>query len=429
MSTRIGEVRARRVWDSRGHPTLEAEVVLGGGAIGRAIAPAGASRGSQEAVDLRDGGTRFGGLDILRAVDNVKGPIARRLLGHDALDQAGVDAALIAADGTSNKSRLGGNAICAVSLAVARAAANARGVPLWKYLANDREVSLPLPEIQIVGGGAHANRRLDIQDLMVMPVGAWTFGDALAIVAEVYRAAGTLLEESGSLAGVADEGGYWPRFARNEDALTLLVQAIERAGLEPGTDVAISLDIAANELRRDGHYRFALEEKSFDRDHLAAIYLDWLARFPIASIEDPFAEDDRIAWVRFAEAAGTRVQIVGDDYLVTNADRIRAAASDGALNAALIKPNQVGTVSEAHAALVAAQEAGFGSIVSARSGESEDVSVVHLAIGWNARQLKVGAFARGERTAKWNEALRIEEALGAEARFAGAAALPVRRGA
>ena len=429
MSTRIGEVRARRVWDSRGHPTLEAEVVLGGGAIGRAIAPAGASRGSQEAVDLRDGGTRFGGLDILRAVDNVKGPIARRLLGHDALDQAGVDAALIAADGTSNKSRLGGNAICAVSLAVARAAANARGVPLWKYLANDREVSLPLPEIQIVGGGAHANRRLDIQDLMVMPVGAWTFGDALAIVAEVYRAAGTLLEESGSLAGVADEGGYWPRFARNEDALTLLVQAIERAGLEPGTDVAISLDIAANELRRDGHYRFALEEKSFDRDHLAAIYLDWLARFPIASIEDPFAEDDRIAWVRFAEAAGTRVQIVGDDYLVTNADRIRAAASDGALNAALIKPNQVGTVSEAHAALVAAQEAGFGSIVSARSGESEDVSVVHLAIGRNARQLKVGAFARGERTAKWNEALRIEEALGAEARFAGAAALPVRRGA
>lgn len=429
MNTRISGLHARRVWDARGRPTLEAEVTLAGGGTGRAIAPAGASRGSQEAVDLRDGGTRFGGLDVLRAVEHVKGPIARRLIGHDALDQAGADAALIAADGTPNKSRLGGNAICAVSLAIAHAAANAKREPLWKYLAAGGEVSLPFPEIQIVGGGAHADRRLDIQDLMVMPVGAWTFGDALAIVAEVYRAAGTLLKESGSLAGVADEGGYWPRFTTNEEALTLVVRAIERAGLEPGTDVAISLDIAANELGRDGVYRLALEQKSFDRDALSALYLDWLERFPIASIEDPFAEDDRAGWLRFAQAAGDRVQIVGDDYVTTSADRIRAAAVDRALNAVLIKPNQVGTVSEAHAALIAAQHAGFGAIVSARSGESEDVSIVHLAVGWNARQLKVGAFARGERTAKWNEALRIEEALGADARFAGAGALPVRRGA
>jgi enolase len=259
-----------------------------------------------------------------------------------------------------------------------------------------------------------------------MPLGAWTFGDAIAIVAEVYRAAGELMQEAGTLAGVADEGGWWPAFASNEDALQMLVRAIERAGLQPGTDVAISLDIAASEFGANGRYKLALDGRDLDRDAWSAMLLDWIARYPIVSIEDPFAEDDRVAWIRFGEAAGSRVQIVGDDYLTTNAAEVDRAAYDQACNAVLIKPNQAGTLTEARAALDAGRRHGFGTIVSARSGETEDVTVTHLAVGWNAGQLKVGSFARGERMAKWNEALRIEEALGGEARFAGAGALPIR---
>jgi len=424
-ATTITNVRARRVFDSRGRPTVEAEVVLGGGAVGRAIAPAGASRGAREAIDLRDGGARFGGLDVAQAIANVNGPIRTALLHSDALGQAGVDAKLVALDGTPNKAKLGGNATVAVSLAVAHAAASAQHVALWKYLAGSDAVSLPMPEIQIFGGGAHASRRLDVQDLMIMPVGAWTFADALAIAAEVYRAAGELLAERGLLVGVADEGGYWPQFARNEEALDLLMRAIERAGLHPGSDVAISLDIAASELGRDGRYRFALEGRDFDRDTLAQLFVEWIGRYPIASIEDPFGEDDRLGWIAFSRAVGTRVQIVGDDYLTTSAARVDAAIADRACNALLVKPNQAGTLSEAKAALDAARRARFATIVSARSGETEDVSIAHLAVGWNAGQLKVGSFARSERMAKWNEVLRIEEALGAGARFAGAAALSV----
>jgi enolase len=423
-ATAIVDVRGRRVFDSRGRPAVEAEVTLAGGATGRAIAPAGASRGSREAVDLRDGGSRFGGMDVAHAVANVAGPIREALVGVDALDQAAADARLAALDGTPNKARLGGNATVAVSLATAHAAATAQRLPLWKHLAGGGEVTLPLPEIQLFGGGAHAARALDLQDVMVMPVGAWTFADALAIVAEVYRCAGEILAERGKLAGVADEGGYWPQFARNEEALDLAMRAIERAGANPGADVALSLDVAASELGRDGRYRFALEARDLDRDALAEVLLDWLARYPIASIEDPFGEDDRVAWVAFARAAGERVQIVGDDYLTTNADRVEAAARDAACNAVLVKPNQAGTLTEARAALQAARRAGFSTIVSARSGETEDVSIAHLAVGWNAGQLKVGSFARSERMAKWNEVLRIEESLGASARFAGAAALP-----
>jgi enolase len=262
---------------------------------------------------------------------------------------------------------------------------------------------------------------------MVMPLGAWTFGDALAIVAEVYRAAGALMQEKGGLAGVADEGGWWPAFSSNEDALEMLVRAIERAGLHPGSDVAISLDIAASEFGRDGRYTLALDGRELDRDGMAEMLLRWLERYPIASIEDPFAEDDRVGFVMFTRAAGSRVQVVGDDYLTTSAASVEAAAVDHACNAVLIKPNQAGTLTEAKAALDAGKRAGFGTIVSARSGETEDVAVAHLAVGWNAGQLKVGSFARGERTAKWNECLRIEEALGAGAVFAGAGALPVRR--
>jgi enolase len=421
VSCEIVSVRARRVWDSRGRPTVEAEVRLVTRAVGRAIAPAGASRGSREAVDLRDGGAPLGGNDVTRAVANVNGEIADALTGFDAHDQAAVDATLIALDGTPDKSRLGGNAMVAVSLAVAQAAAASEGLPLWRYLAGERVVSLPLPEIQIFGGGAHADRRIDIQDLMVIPMSAASFSDALCICADVYRAAGTLMDEAGTLSGVADEGGYWPAFSSNAEALSVLVRAIERAGYSPGDEVAISLDVAASELFRDGRYRFGLDGRDFDSDGLAEVLLGWIDRYPIVSIEDPFAEDDRDAWIGFARAASTRIQIIGDDYLTTSAARVDAAAADRACNAVLLKPNQAGTLSEALAARNAATRAGFGTIVSARSGETEDVAIVHIAVGWNAGQLKVGSFARGERTAKWNEGLRIEEASGAA--YAGATAL------
>ncbi|TMG98240.1 MAG: phosphopyruvate hydratase [Betaproteobacteria bacterium] len=425
-ATSIARVHGRRVFDSRGRPTVEAQIELQNGAIGRAIAPSGASRGSQEAVDLRDGGVRFGGHDVTRAIGSVNGPIAALLRGSDALDQKGIDQQMIDGDATPAKSRFGGNAIVAVSLAVAHAAAAAQNMPLWRYVAGDQAVALPLPEIQIFGGGAHAGRRIDIQDLMVMPIGAETLGAALAMVADIYRAAGTLMQEAGKLTGVADEGGYWPVFESNEDALTMLVRAIEHAGLRPGVDAALSLDIAATEFSSDGRYRLALDGRDLDRDGMAELVLHWIERFPIASIEDPFAEDDVTGWRRFTAAAGSRVQIVGDDLLTTNAARVAEAATGQLCNAVLIKPNQAGTVTEARAALEAAQRASLAAIVSARSGESEDVSIAHLAVGWNAGQIKVGSFARSERMAKWNELLRIEEALGNDARYAGGGALRVR---
>jgi enolase len=425
-ATSIAAVRARRVYDSRGRPTDEAEIELDCGARGRAIAPAGASRGSREAVDLRDGGTRHGGFDVAGALTSVRTALAAAIVGLDALDQAGVDAALVAADGTPDKSRFGGNAIVAVSLAVAASAAAAAGVPLWRHLAAGRTVTLPLPEVQIFGGGAHAHRRLDLQDIMVMPVGAGSFADAIAMVAEIYRAAGAWMAARGRLAGVADEGGWWPHFDTNEEALQAVVAAIEQAGFVPGRDAAISLDAAASQLTRDGRYWLALDRRELDRDALAALWLDWLDRYPVASIEDPFAEDDDAGWRAFTRAAGGRVQIVGDYFLTTSAARFAAAARDGSCNAVLLKPNQAGTLTETRAALDAARKAGFATIVSARSGETEDVAVAHLAVGWDAGQLKVGSFARGERMAKWNEVLRIEEALGPDARFAGAAALTRR---
>ncbi len=409
-ATAIREVRGRRIWDSRGRPTLEVEVVLMGGATGRAIAPAGASTGSGEALDRRDGGEAFGGYDVRGALSAVATEIAPALQGRDALDQTAVDAALVALDGTAEKRRLGGNATVATSMAVAHAAAAAEGVPLWRYLGDSS--TLPLPEIQIFGGGAHAGRRIDVQDFMVVPVGAGDYGQALDWTAEIYRAAGELMAEAGRLQGVADEGGFWPAFESNEEALDTLVRAIERAGRRPGEEVAIALDIAASEFGRGGRYRLRLEGRVLDSDGLAELLLGWLRRYPIVSLEDPLAEDDEAGLARFTAAVGPGVQVVGDDYLVTDADRVRRAAGLGACNALLVKPNQAGTLSEAHAAFAAAREAGWGTIVSARSGESEDVTIVHLAVGWGAPQLKVGSFARSERMAKWNEGLRIAEALG-----------------
>lgn len=421
----IVSVHGRRVWDSRGRPTVEAEVTLAGGARGRAIAPAGASTGSNEALDLRDGGKRFGGADVLQAVGHVNGEIARALRGCDARDQQDIDAKLIALDGTPNKSRLGANALVATSMAVLHAAAAQADLPLYAYLLGERPAVLPIPEVQIFGGGAHAGRRVDIQDFMVVAPKARSFAEALEWTAEIYRAAGAMMSESGRLQGVADEGGFWPAFDSNEAALDALVAAIERAGFTPGDQVAISLDIAASEFYRDGAYRLALDSRVLDSDAMSAMLIDWLARYPIVSIEDPLAEHDVAGLTRLTKAIGTRVQIVGDDFLVTDATRLRRAAALPACNAILVKPNQVGTVSEAFAAVEAARAANWGAIVSARSGETEDVTIVHLAVGWSVAQLKVGSFARSERMAKWNEALRIEEALGVDARFAGAE--PFRR--
>jgi enolase len=417
--TRVAGVHGRRVWDSRGRPTVEAELRLMGGAWGRAIAPVGASTGSGEALELRDGGARLGGRGVSGAVAAINREIAAALRGHDAADQEALDRVLIELDGTRQKRRLGGNALVAVSMAALHAAAAAAGCPLWAYLLGDAPAQLPLPEIQIFGGGAHAGRRVDIQDFMVVAPRARSFDEALEWTAEVYRAAGAMMAERGLLQGVADEGGFWPAFASNEAALDALMRAIERAGFTPGDEIALSLDVAASEFHHGGLYRLARDGRALDADGMAAVLIGWLDRYPIVSIEDPLGEHDADGLRRFTQAVGDRVQIVGDDFLVTDAARVRAAAAAGICNAALVKPNQAGTVSEARAALEAARAAGWGAIVSARSGETEDVTIVDLAVGWGVDQLKVGSFSRSERMAKWNEGVRIEEALGGRARFAG----------
>jgi enolase 1/2/3 len=427
LSTAIEQVRGRRVWDSRGRPTVEAEIHLAGGAVGRAIAPAGASTGSGEALDKRDGGDRFGGLDVRQAVAAVNGEIATALKGKDAADQNGIDQALIALDGTPGKTRLGGNALIATSMAVLHAAANSARLPLWRYLAGEGPVSLPLPEIQIFGGGAHAARRVDVQDFMVMCIGAGSFAEALDWTAEIYRAAGARMKSLGRLQGVADEGGYWPAFRSNEEALEELMRAIEEAGLRAGRDAAISLDIAASEFGREGRYQLALERRTLDTAAMIEMLGRWIKAYPIVSIEDPLAEDDAEGFGIFTQRYGQECQVIGDDLLVTSADRVRDAAAAGLATAVLIKPNQAGTITETRAAIDAAKEKGLATIVSARSGESEDVTIAHLAVGWNAGQLKVGSFSRSERMAKWNECLRIEEVLGREARFAGRSALGFAR--
>jgi enolase len=421
--TSIAFVHGRRVWDSRGRPTIEAEMLLEGGGVGRAIAPAGASTGTGEALDLRDGGDAFGGYDVKRALAHVNGEIARGVVGIDAADQPALDRKLIELDGTPSKSRLGANAVVAVSMAAAHAAAAAAGEPLYRYLGGPDCHLMPLPQIQIFGGGAHAGRRVDIQDFLIVCPAAESFAQALDWTAEVYRAAGELMKEAGTLAGVADEGGWWPSFATNEQALETLVRAIERAGYKPGTQVAIALDVAASEFGRGGKYKLALEDKELDSEGMVKLLTGWIKRYPIVSVEDPLAEDDDVGFAAFTHEVGARVQVIGDDFLVTQASRVREAALRGAANAVLLKPNQRGTLTETYEAWQAAQQAGFAGVISARSGETEDTTIVHLAVGWGVGQLKVGSFSRGERMAKWNETLRVEEALGARARFAGGAML------
>ena len=416
----IKSIFGRRVWDSRGRPTVEAEVILNDGSLGRAIAPAGASKGSREALELRDGGARFGGLDVMQAIGHVNGEISNALVGTQADNQSVLDQALIDLDGTLNKSRLGANATLAVSMAAAHAMAAASGMPLYRYLGNGKIGRLPMPQIQIFGGGAHAGRRVDVQDFMVVCTGATNFAQALEWTAEVYRHAGLLMAQRGSLFGVADEGGWWPDFSSNEQALEMLILAIERAGFIPGDQVAIALDIAASEFGQQGQYRLGLESRELDSDGMIEMLLRWVEKYPIVSIEDPLAEDDPVGFSRFTKAIGHRLQIVGDDFLVSNSSLIREAANLGAANTVLLKPNQRGTLSETLQAWRVAQELGYSAIVSARSGETEDTTIVDLAIGWNVGQLKVGSFARSERMVKWNHALRIEEQLGAQASFAGA---------
>ena len=411
----IESLHSRRVWDSRGRPTVEVEVNLEGGAIGVAIAPAGASRGRFEAIDLRDGGKAFGGWDVQQAMKSVDIEIAEVLQGQDARDQARIDKFMIDLDGTPNKQRLGGNATVATSMAVAHAAAQHEGVPLWQFLRDQAgtqgDVTLPLPEIQIFGGGAHASGRVDVQDFMVIATGAQSFCEALNWTAEIYRHAGLIMDEAGKLSGVADEGGFWPDFDTNEEAIETLLRAIEAAGFKPGAEVAISLDIAASEFGENGSYRLAKDDKTLNSDELCALLVDWMERYPIVSIEDPLGEDDPDGLIKFTWAVGDNAQVVGDDVLVTNADRVKAAAKNRVCNALLVKPNQAGTLTEAKAAFDAAKASGMGQIVSARSGETEDATIVHMAVGWGALQLKVGSFTRSERMVKWNEGIRIADTL------------------
>ena len=419
QGAKIAKVVGRRVWDSRGRPTVEAEVILTDTKIGRAIAPAGASRGTHEAVELRDEGKALGGQGVEQALKSVNDVIGPSLVGLSADDQEALDRRIIELDGTRQKAKLGGNATIAVSMALAHAAAASARQPLWRYLAGSDNVTLPMPMVQVFGGGAHASGRLDLQDFLMIPIGATSFDEAMVMSAEVYRAAGLLMQKRGLLRGVADEGGWWPEFSSNEEAIESLIKSIEDAGYRPSVDVSIALDIAASQFGKGGIYRFTADRAPIDSEEMVSRVTTWCGKYPIISVEDPLAEDDDAGMVAITKALGGKVQIVGDDYLVTSVGRIKAAASRGACNAVLLKPNQIGTLSEAFAAFRVARELGWRSIVSARSGETEDVTIVHLAVGWGAEQLKVGSFSRSERMAKWNEGIRVEAALGKKTTFQG----------
>ncbi|HLV86221.1 MAG TPA: phosphopyruvate hydratase [Candidatus Sulfotelmatobacter sp.] len=420
---RIVRVHAFQIFDSRGNPTVQADITLEGGLRGSGMVPSGASTGSREALELRDGDARrFRGKSVERAVQNVNTEIARAILGMDALDQASIDQVLIQLDGSANKSRLGANALLAVSLAAASAAANVRGKMLCQSLSGDEGSLLPLPEIQIIGGGAHAGHRTDVQDFMLIAVGARTYLETLEMTFNAYHGAHALLQERGKLRGVADEGGFWPEFSRNEEILAFLVEVIERAGYVPGKDLAISLDIAASDLfdPKTNRYQFASENREFTSEQFCQLMVEWCEKYPVISIEDPMSESDWDGWARIHSALGKKIQLIGDDLFCTNPELIRRGIEAGVANAVLIKLNQIGTVTETLAAIRMTQEAGWRPVISARSGETEDAFISHLAVASNAGQLKVGSFSRSERMAKWNEVIRIQHSLGDRARFIGA---------
>lgn len=426
MNTAIAKIKGREILDSRGNPTVEADVTLSSGAFGRAACPSGASTGVHEAVELRDGDKkRFGGKGVTKAVSAVNNEIAAKIAGMDALKQRDVDAAMIAADGTENKGKLGANAILTVSMAVARSAAQAKGLPLWKYLGefSGAQPTLPVPCMNIMNGGAHANwQGADLQEFMIAPYGAPSFREALRWGAEVYQTLKALLKEKGHSTGVGDEGGFAPKVPSNEEPLKLIVEAIKRAGYEPGKDIGIVLDPASSEIYEDGLYNLRTEGRKLTSDEMVEFYKGLCAKYPIVSIEDGLAEDDWEGWKKLTDAIGSKVQLVGDDLFVTNVKRMEMGIEKGVANAVLIKLNQIGSVSETVDAIRLAQKNNWGAMISHRSGETVDSFIADMSVAMGTGQIKTGAPARGERVEKYNQLLRIEEEMGASAKYAGRSA-------
>ena len=421
----IASIQGREVLDSRGNPTVEAEIRLSNGVSAHALVPSGASTGSHEAVELRDGdAARFGGRGVQQAVANLNDEIGPWLAGRSPFDQQAIDEGMCALDGTTNKGRLGANAILAVSLAVSHAAAASEGASLWRYLANDGPVTLPVPMFNILNGGRHASNSADIQEFMVLPVGVSTFSDALRAGAEIYQSLRSLLRADGHNLNVGDEGGFAPSLPSNRDALEVVLRAVEAAGYAPGRDVYLGLDVAATEFydESSGSYVLEREGATLTSAELIGLYEDWARQYPIISIEDGLSEDDWEGWSAMRERLGATVQLVGDDLLVTNIARINRSISERASNAVLLKPNQIGTLTETRAALDTARAAGWGAVMSHRSGETEDTTIADLSVGWDVRQIKTGAPARSERVAKYNRLLRIEAELGDGAVYAGRSA-------
>ncbi|BCG56739.1 phosphopyruvate hydratase [Paenibacillus sp. URB8-2] len=418
--TIISDVYAREVLDSRGNPTVEVDVYLESGAKGRAIVPSGASTGAHEAVELRDDDkSRYLGKGVLNAVKNVNEIIAPEVIGMDALNQLGIDKAMIALDGTHNKGKLGANAILAVSMAVARAAAAALDVPLYTYLGGFNAKQLPVPMMNIVNGGAHADNNVDVQEFMVLPVGAPTFKEALRTGAEIFHNLKTVLKGKGLNTAVGDEGGFAPNFTSNEDALSSIMEAIEKAGYKPGVDVFLGMDVASTEFFKDGKYHLEGEGKSFTPAEFVDLLSSWVDKYPIITIEDGCSEDDWEGWKLLTEKLGNKIQLVGDDLFVTNTERLGKGIEEGIGNSILIKVNQIGTLTETFDAIELAKRAGYTAVISHRSGESEDSTIADIAVATNAGQIKTGAPSRTDRIAKYNQLLRIEDELGELAQYNG----------
>ncbi|MDV6373223.1 phosphopyruvate hydratase [Deinococcus arenicola] len=419
----IEKVIAREVLDSRGNPTVEAEVHLDSGYVGRAIVPSGASTGTHEALELRDGGSRYGGKGVQKAVKNVNEALGPAVVGMDASDQGGVDAAMMELDGTPNKGNMGGNAILAVSLATARAAAEELNIPLYRYLGGSNAKTLPVPMMNLINGGMHADNSVDFQEFMVMPVGAPSFREALRYGTETFHSLKKVLSGRGYNTNVGDEGGFAPDLKSNEEALEVLLEAIEKAGFEAGKDICIALDPAVTELYKDGKYHLESEGRVLSTDEMVDFWADWASRFPIISIEDGLAEDDWDGWQALTAKIGDKVQLVGDDLFVTNPERLQRGIDTGVGNAILVKVNQIGTLTESMDAIELAKRHHYGTIISHRSGESEDSFIADLAVATNAGQIKTGSASRSDRIAKYNQLLRIEDMLGDRAVFPGRKAL------